>query len=183
MKIFLVIFTILFSFVSFNLFATENSDQIPKIIYQDFKQPTILGKNRFRYFGFHVYDIKTVIEEKEVLNLKDPSKIAICIDYNREISKEDLIEASLFEIENIIGSKKLETLKAKYTKIFDQIYSNVKDGDQKVAIRNDNTLKLYYNNKLVGNIKDELFARLFMGIWLDEKASHKKMRKNLLNIN
>lgn len=182
MRIFLLIFTVLFSFFSLNSFADDDPDQIPKIIYRDFKDPTILGKNRFRYFGFHVYDIKTVIEKESLAKKDKLSKIAICIDYNREISKEDLIEASLYEIERIIGDK-LQPLKEKYAKLFDQIYSNVKGGDKKVAIRSNDNLKLYYNNKLVGDIKDKQFAKLFVGIWLDEKVSHQKMRKNLLNIN
>lgn len=170
-----VIIPVLFSM---NLYGKEI--EVPDYLNKYFNNPEILGNYRLHYFGFNVYDIQTIIEKSDLKNY-DQSKIAIQIRYNRDIDKDDLMLSSFEEMSQVSGVSEV-IIKEKYRDIFEKIYSNVKKGDQKVAICDGKKLILFHNKKLNGKIDDSFFAKHFIGMWLSEKASRQVMRKKLLNL-
>ena len=71
--------------------------------------------------------------------------------------------------------------KLKYLQKLNEIFVNIKKGDEKVALFDPkNGVTLFYNNQKIGEISSLKFARLFVDIWLDEKGSHPKVTKKLL---
>ena len=71
-----------------------------------------------------------------------------------------------------------------YKSRFEKLFVDVKKGDEKIAIYDPNFgLELYYNGRLTGKIKDVVFAKRFIDIWLSKKARFQKVRNVLVDEN
>ena len=57
---------------------------------------------------------------------------------------------------------------------------NVKDGDFIIGEYVPGSARFYFNGRLLGEVADADFARLFFGIWLDAKTSAPELRAALL---
>lgn len=162
---FFKIFFILF-FLSFSCLAN------------DFENLKTIGKTPLSFIGFKLYDIELKGEKAQ---FSYDQKLAIKIIYNKNFSKEELVETSIDEICRINSIKK-ETIEELYKSRFNQLFADVKKGDEKIAIYDPNFgLELYYNGKLTAKINDVTFAKRFIDIWLSDKARFKKVRNILIN--
>ncbi len=100
----------------------------------------------------------------------------------KDFSKEDLIQTSIDEIVRINQLDQKDTEKL-YRASFEKIFVDVKKGDKKIAIYDPNFgLKLFYNGRLIGKVKDRVFAKRFFDIWLNKNAKFKNLRNKLLNL-
>ena len=145
----------------------------------DFDNLEVIGKTPLSFLGFKLYDIELRGENSE---FSYDQKLAIRIIYNKNFSKEELTETSIDEICRI-NSLKREDIEMIYRKNFAKLFVDVKKGDTKVAIYDPKFgLEFYYNDQLTGKIKDVVFARRFIDIWLSDKARFKKVRDILIGI-
>jgi hypothetical protein len=138
-----------------------------------------IGKATISFFGIKFYDIELSGERSQ---FSYNQKLLIKIIYNKNFSKEELINASIDEIcrINSLERKDIETV---YSERFEKLFVDVKKGDEKVAIYDPKFgLALYYNGKLNGKIKDTIFAKRFIDIWLSDKARFKDARNSLVGI-
>jgi hypothetical protein len=63
------------------------------------------------------------------------------------------------------------------------IFPNIKEGENITGVVDENKhTHFYHEGILIGSIDDKTFAQSFFGIWLDEKTSEPKMRKQLLGL-
>lgn len=173
MKILKYLTILLFVTIS-NVSFAQN---FPIEITANFRNPVKMGEHRLKILIFHIYDIKTYVE-RGFLNKKYRQKFAININYNRNFSKQELVDASIEEITRIdkIDKKTQE----KYREYLNEIFVNVKKGDTKTALISEDGLKIFFNNQLTGQINDYKFALSFADIWLSENAKYQKMQKDLL---
>ncbi len=145
----------------------------------DFDNLEVIGKTPLSFLGFKLYDIELRGESSEFFY---DQKLAIRIIYNKNFSKEELINTSIDEICRINSLKK-EDIEMIYRKNFAKLFVDVKKGDTKIAIFNPKFgLEFYYNDQLTGKINDVVFARRFIDIWLSDKARFKKVRDILIGI-
>jgi hypothetical protein len=62
-----------------------------------------------------------------------------------------------------------------------QFFVDIVDGDRVTGLNLPETgVRYYYNDKLLGEIRDREFAKAFFGIWLDPRTSQPELRKKLL---
>lgn len=174
-----LIVVLIFLVFSSSIFAKEIDP--PKDIDKYFNEPYILGNYRLSYFGFNLYDIQAIIEKADI-GKADRSKVAIHVRYNRDISKEDLMESTFEEVAQVSGKDKGYVI-ANYRKTLEKLFFEITEGDEKLAIKNGANFKFFYNDKLIDDFDDQFFADNFIGMWLSKKTSRPKMRQNLLNIN
>lgn len=172
---------IIFIFLSANLSFAQNSLN-PSAPYPEiatnFSTPHKIGDYHLKTFGLKIYYIE-LFSDKNIYSSKN--NLAIVINYQRNFSKKILVDRSIVEIKrtNIIDDK--ETLSS-YEKTLNEIYSDVKIGDRKTAYYNPQKgVKLYFNGQKIGEITDPVFAKRFMGIWLNPDSSYPKMTKSLTN--
>jgi hypothetical protein len=145
----------------------------------DFDNLKVIGKTPLSFLGFKLYDIELRGESSEFFY---DQKLAIRIIYNKNFSKEELINTSIDEICRINSLKK-EDIEMIYRKNFAKLFVDVKKGDTKIAIFNPKFgLEFYYNDQLTGKINDVVFARRFIDIWLSDKARFKKVRDILIGV-
>ena len=143
----------------------------------DFDNLKTLGKTPLTFLGFKLYDIELRTQKPE---FSYDQKLAIKINYNKNFSKTELIDASIDEICRINSLKK-EDIETLYKINFEKIFVSVKKGDEKIAIYDPKFgLELYYNGQLTGKINDVIFAKRFMDIWLSDKARFRKVRDILI---
>lgn len=157
----------------------ENFFNLPEI-NENFSKPSIIGVYNLKVWGFAVYNIQLLSEEKK---FSYQNKFAIIINYQRDFAKKDLIKKSLEEISRINNINDSNLIKT-YQKKLGEIFFDVKKGDRKTAFFDPkNGVKLYYNGKLAGEINDLVFAKRFVDIWLSDKSSYPKMTADILGKN
>jgi hypothetical protein len=77
------------------------------------------------------------------------------------------------------GTKKLATWREEMKRIF----PDVKKGKNITGILSSSGETLfYYEEKLIGTVKDPLFGKQFFAIWLSTKTSEPALRKALLGL-
>lgn len=184
------IFLCLFLVLSPNVLANEikfvDVSKIPEIT-DNFTKAKIVGANEFKFFGLKVYNIQLVDEERFNIKNYNPNRsflyqnqIAIVIEYQRDFSRETLVKKSIDEIariNNIVYPIILDQYQAQLERIFSPVFA----GDRKTAIFNVKTgVKLFLNGKQIGEIKDLVFAKRFMDIWLSQNSAYPKMTQAIL---
>jgi hypothetical protein len=76
-----------------------------------------------------------------------------------------------------------EKLLNKWYQQMADLFPNVKEGENITGVFDKNQHShFYYQGKLIGTIEDKVFGQSFFGIWLHEKTSEPKMRKQLLGL-
>ena len=157
---------------SFSAFAMEIPNLAPYI-----KSDSIYGKSTYKWFLVDVYDA-TLLTDAEKWSMD--SSFALSIEYKMNFTAKELIDKSIEEMENIKPFAKDQ--KEKYTKYLNEIMPSVKKGERITSLHiKDKGIKLYHNQRLVGEISDDKFAKDFLGIWLSEKTSAPDFRKRLLS--
>lgn len=180
-KIRYIIFILFFS--SANLSFAQNNENPPPSypeISKIFKTYQKLGDYNLKVFGLKIYYIE-LFSDKNAYSLNN--NLAIVINYQRDFSKKILVDRSIQEIKknNLI---KDQTILSSYQKKLNEVYSDVKSGDRKTAYFNpQNGVELYFNGQKIGEINDLVFAKRFMGIWLNPNSSYPKMTKSLIGKN
>ncbi len=175
MKYKVIILTLLIiSFLSCKSFA-QNS-VAPNEFTKICPQAHLIGSSDLNFLGLKVYKISLWSEDK---NFSYDKKFAIEILYNMNFSKEDLARRSIEEIKKT--TLITQTEENSYHQTLLNIFSDIKTGDQKLAIFDpEKGVKLFHNQKFKGQISDPKLARLFINIWLNENGSYPKVTKKLL---
>ena len=159
--------------------SPENFSNFPEI-NQNFSKSSRLGAHNLKVWGFKIYNIQLLSETKK---FSYQNKLALVINYQRDFAKNDLIKKSLEEISRINDINDKELLKTYQNKL-EEIFFEVKEGDRKTAFFDPKKgVKLYFNGKFVGEIKDLIFAKRFIDIWLSDKSSYPKMTQDILGKN
>lgn len=146
------------------------------------------GFNFCTHHNFQVTPLKINLYDIYFCNNKTPKafyqniwgeQFALVIDYNKNISKQRLVDASIEQIKkhNQITESDAQNIVKKLSEIFPE----VKKGDQISALYFEGVVTLEHNKKRIGIIADKTFAKQFVNIWLKPENEFKKMRLDLLN--
>jgi len=156
--------------------SSENYPELSKFPTKPYK----LGTYNLTAFGLKIYKIELHCE-KPIFSYE--VKSAIIINYQRKLIKEHLIERAINEIARINNIKDNALLNDYKIKLH-EIFFNVDKGDRKTALFDPQEgVKLFLNGVAVGQIKDLVFAKRFMDIWLNQKSAYPKMTKAMLGEN
>lgn len=139
------------------------------------------GATLCRYWGFKVYTAAfyTTPEARGLDEILGPAPKRLVLHYNREIPKEDIIEASEHALRGN-PEVNLPALRQRLTRIYSW-YEDVKEGDRFwLDYTPGQGSALYFNGRLKGVIEGEDFARAFFGIWLSDYSLDNDYRDRLL---
>lgn len=137
----------------------------------------IVGEARLKVLFWNVFDAK-LYAENGVFDQAKP--FALSLSYLRKINSSEIVAKSLSEIQSQaeFSTEKLATWKLELKKII----PDVDKSTTITGVQNANFQTLFYkNDALIGQIDDPEFTRAFFNIWLGEKTSEPKLRKQLLN--
>ncbi|MBC7939214.1 MAG: chalcone isomerase family protein [Chitinophagaceae bacterium] len=137
------------------------------------------GSGTLRYFGFRVYEARLWSGERAVGGDWSAAPLALELEYRRSLDGAQIAELSLTEMrrQGDIGSADAERWLAAMRGWF----PDVRPGDRLTAVlRSDRSVRIFFNGTPRGELRDPVFARLFIGIWLAPSTSQPALRESLL---
>ncbi len=158
---------LLFTLCSLSSFSQEHLKGLKK-----------LGEAELSWLIFDVYLAKMWGEKKSATL---DQRIVLKLIYQMDFSGKDIAKQSAKELSNIgIDDNRVK----KWLPMMEKIFPNVKKGDSIRADYDPSTgIRFLHNDKKkLGDIKDQDFAKSFIGIWLSEKTSQPDMRLKLFGL-
>jgi hypothetical protein len=198
MKMAAPVMLVLFSFATFSIAAasqelapsgiTEMSTSnavvenptlsFEEIAQQHIQSPKMVGEARLKILFWNIYDAKLSAADGE---WHKDAPIALSLTYLRDFDGEDIASRSVDEMRKI--GYEDEVLLAKWYEQMRSVFPNVKKGENITGVLDKNKYThFYYQGKLLNSIDDVSFGQSFFDIWLHEKSSEPKMRKQLLGL-
>jgi hypothetical protein len=134
---------------------------------------------RLRVWGFEVYDARlwTSVGFRHGQYTQFP--FALELQYLRKLQGAAIASRSIDEMRRV-GS--FSDAQAQiWGGAMRELFPDVRQGERITGINLPGVgAEFWVNGQLAGVVKDPAFARLFFGIWLDERTSEPKMRAQLL---
>jgi hypothetical protein len=139
----------------------------------------VVGNARLRVWGFEVYDVRLKAGPGFDSSRFADGPLALELSYLRNLKGPDIAERSLDEMRN------LETIAPAQAELWlaamRNLFPDVKKGDRLAGIHQPGRGAVFYlNDRLLGEVADPRFSRLFFGIWLSPKTSQPALRDTLL---
>lgn len=134
---------------------------------------------RLRVWGFEVYDVRlwTPVGFRHGQYPKSP--FALELQYLRKLEGSAIASRSIDEMRRV-GSF-TDAQAQTWLAAMREMFPNVSAGERITGVNLPGEgAEFWVNGQRVGVVKDVNFARLFFGIWLDERTSEPKMRAQLL---
>jgi len=161
-----------------NVVTTNAPLSFKQITKQYIKNPKVVGEARLKIMFWKIYDAKLSAADG-LWNNDTP--FALSLTYLRDFDGEEIASRSVDEMRDIGYDD--EVLLANWYEQMRAVFPNIKEGENITGVMDANRHTIFYHEgKLIGSIDDKTFAQSFFGIWLNEKTSEPKMRKQLLGL-
>jgi len=136
-----------------------------------------LGNTVFSFLFWDLYKSELLTTSKQYPLQSDQDKLLYEIEYFKAISAKSLVEKTVEQWQHL-GFK--PSRYEPYLSKLQRIWPDIQPGDKLTFVMSNANSAFYYNKRLVGVMGDIEFGPLFLDIWLSEKTSEPKLRKELL---
>lgn len=134
---------------------------------------------RLRVWGFEVYDARLWTPAGFRHSQYAQHPFALELQYLRRLEGSAIASRSIDEMRRV-GSF-TDAQAQSWQSAMRELFPDVRQGDRIMGVHLPGVgAEFWVNGQRAGLIKDATFARLFFGIWLDERTSEPKMRTQLL---
>lgn len=141
----------------------------------------LVGQGQFSYLFWDLYQARLYTADGNWNSYQQSSPVVLKLTYQRDISKADFIEATVDQWEHLQG--KVSEQHKDWATQLDNLWTDVKKGDQlSCVLMPDSSVQFYFNDKLLGDVTDPAFGPAFLDIWLSDKTSAPKLRRQLLRL-
>lgn len=150
---------------------------------QSTKDYKYCNSHKFTYYLLKVYDISLCNNQSPSLDYQTlyNQDFSLIIKYHISIKGKKFTESSMEEISRYY--KLSDETKKDYQKQLLNIFVNVKEEDEIVAVYKASGIIVFYlNQRGIGRITDGNFSKIFLDIWLHPDAHYANMRSDLLKI-
>ncbi len=138
----------------------------------------IIGTGEFRVFGFDVYNARLWSAARP---LATDQPFALELIYQRTISRDDLVQASVDEIKRLSGASVSAGQLADWQAQMQQSFVDVQAGTRITGVYLPGQgARFFVGQQLQHEVKDPQFARAFFDIWLDPRTRNPELRQQLL---
>ncbi|WP_233253598.1 chalcone isomerase family protein [Limnohabitans sp. 2KL-1] len=153
----------------------------------EFKRPEVSALSgavptapvRLRVWGFEVYDARLWTPATFRHSQYAQHPFALELQYLRRLEGAAIASRSIDEMRRV--GKFTEAQAQIWQSAMRALFPNVGAGERITGINLPGVgAEFWVNGQRVGTVNDSDFARLFFGIWLDERTSEPKMRSQLL---
>ena len=142
-------------------------------------QGRLIGSGRLTFWGLQVYDARLWVPPGFKPESFGTQALALELSYLRTFASTDVAERSISEMRRsaTISAEQADRWKAALR----QVLPDVNKGDRVMGVHRPGVgASFLLNGKVLGEIRDAEFARLFFGIWLSSKTSEPALRNALL---
>ena len=134
---------------------------------------------RLRVWGFEVYDARLWTPASFRHSQYAQHAFALELQYLRRLEGAAIASRSIDEMRHVGSFSDAQA--QSWQSAMRELFPNVGEGERITGVNLPGVgAEFWVNGQRVGVVKDETFARLFFGIWLDERTSEPKMRAQLL---
>ncbi|WCD78181.1 chalcone isomerase family protein [Pseudomonas sp. TUM22785] len=138
----------------------------------------VVGSGEFSAYGFHIYDAR-LWAPGAVLGEDRP--FALELVYQRTISRDTLVEASLDDLQRLGGEAVDAARLGAWQAEMERAFVDVEPGQRITGVYLPGVGgRLYVEGRAPYEVRDPLFARTFFGIWLDPRTQDPELRLQLL---
>ncbi|MFW9078953.1 chalcone isomerase family protein [Pseudomonas sp. P2757] len=138
----------------------------------------IIGTGEFSVFGFDVYNARLWSTTRP---LAEGQPFALELIYQRNISRDDLVQASVDEIKRLAGSAVSPAQLSEWQTQMQQAFVDVQAGTRITGVYLPGQgARFFVGQRLQHEIDDPKFARAFFDIWLDPRTRNPELRRQLL---
>jgi hypothetical protein len=159
--------------------GAQTSPSPPVEVQAELPGARLQGQGRLRFFGLHVYDIRLWIAAPLRTDEALRASTALEIEYARHLKGPLIAERSLAEMQRVgeVSAGDAE----RWLAVMKQMFPDVQAGDRITGVhRPGEGARFHVNGRLVGEVRDAAFARLFFAIWLSPRTSEPQLRAALL---
>ena len=142
-------------------------------------QGRLVGSGRLTFWGFQVYEARLWAQPDFKATNFATQALALELSYLRAFASADVAERSISEMRRsaAINDEQADKWKAAMR----QMLPDVKKGDRVMGVYRPGVgASFLMNGRVIGEIRDAEFARLFFGIWLSPRTSEPALRSALL---
>ena len=140
---------------------------------------TSVGQARLKVWGFDVYDATLFARSGFDPARYGEQRFALELAYLRDFKGADIAERSIDEMKDLATIEPAQA--TRWTQAMSSLFPDVKRGDRITGVHVPGSgARFYLNGKLLGEVADDAFSRLFFGIWLSPKTSQPRMRETLI---
>ncbi len=143
----------------------------------------LLGAQRFRYWGWHVYDAQLYTGAGFDAARPLTQRLALSLTYARAFRASDIAERSLQEMGHQAPLD--EAQQRRWKASLQQVLVDVAPGDRLTGIHEparQARASFFHNGRPTGDLNDAMLAERFFGIWLSPQTSQPAMRRMLLGL-
>lgn len=134
---------------------------------------------RLRVWGFEVYDARLWTPAGFRYGQASQFPFALELQYLRKLEGAAIASRSMDEMRRVGGFSDAQA--QTWLAAMRELFPNVAAGERITGVNLPGEgAEFWVNGQRAGVVKDPAFARLFFGIWLDERTSEPKMRHQLL---
>jgi len=140
---------------------------------------SLSGQAKMTYWGFQVYQATLWVAPGFVASAYEQSAFALELAYLRDFKGADIAQRSMAEMRR---QAPLDAeLQARWETRMRTLFPDVKAGDRITGVHLPGTGAVFWSNgRLLGEVRDSRFAKLFFGIWLSLQTSEPQLRQTLL---
>ncbi|EDP58906.1 chalcone isomerase family protein [Vibrio sp. AND4] len=157
------------------------------IITSNWQQWQTVGEAQLTWFIFDIYKSRLKAPEGRYLVTADvsPHPFALEINYQRDISKKQLLEVTDEQWQKLGFT---EPYRQQWISELDTMFPDIKKGDELTYLTDGKNGQLIYSQagisnetqKIVGHVKDERLNDAFLSIWLSPQTEFPKLRAKLI---
>jgi len=134
---------------------------------------------RLRVWGFEVYDARLWTPVGFRHSAYTQFSFALELQYLRKLEGSAIASRSIDEMRRVGSFSDAQA--QSWLGAMRELFPDVRQGERITGINLPGVgVEFWVNGQRAGVVKDPAFARLFFGIWLDERTSEPKMRAQLL---
>ena len=157
----------------------SRAEPVPQELANPVPQAALSGQATMRFLGFEIYRASLWVAPGFAEANYAQTKFALELRYLRSFQGADIAKRSMVEMRRQDGFDAQQA--AQWEQQMRALFPNVQSGDRITGVHLPGIgAEFYGNGKLLGEIRDPVFAKLFFGIWLSPKTSEPKLRETLL---
>ncbi len=140
---------------------------------------TLAGQSTMTYWGFDVYQATLWVAPGFTESAFEQSGFVLDLAYLRDLKGADIARRSIEEMRR--QAPMTAAQEAAWEGQMRALFPDVKKGDRITGVHQSGTGAVFWSNgRLLGEVRDPLFAKLFFGIWLSPQTSQPQLRRALL---
>lgn len=139
------------------------------------------GQATMRFLGLGLYDARLWVGERFSAERFQTHPFGLELKYLRSIKGEDIVEQSLRQMQRFEPFDAAQA--ALWRESMSKAFPDVVNGDRLSGLHlPDGQSRFHLNGRATATLQDRRFARLFFGIWLDERTSEPRLRERLIGL-